>query len=323
MVILVIAMIVLGGATRLTNSGLSITEWKPITGALPPLSTEQWLLEFEKYKQIPEFSAEHPDMNLEGFRFIYFMEWSHRQLGRLIGLAFVIPFIFFAFRRRLPNGRFMRFFLIMLLIGAQGAIGWWMVASGLVHDRTDVSQYRLAAHLSMAFLILGLLYWTYKDQKDGWGFRRELPVHPWHGFLIAAFVFLQIVAGAFVAGTHAGKTYNTWPLMDGKFFPDGYQGGLPFLQNLGENITAIQFNHRILAYVVFLLAILYLLRVRSNSRMRGKAIMLFVLVSLQIVLGIWTLLSVAPLNLSLAHQFLAIFVFISSISLWRSARLGR
>ncbi len=322
MVILVIAMIVLGGATRLTNSGLSITEWKPITGALPPLSTEQWLIEFDKYKQIPEFSAEHPNMSLEGFRFIYFMEWSHRQLGRLIGLAFVIPFFFFAIKRQLPKGRVFRFFLIMLLIGAQGAIGWWMVASGLTNDRTDVSQYRLAAHLSMAFLILGLLYWTYKDQKDGWGFRRETPAYPWHGFLIALFVFLQIIAGAFVAGTHAGKTYNTWPLMDGKFFPEGYSKGPSFWQNLGENITAIQFNHRVLAYIVCLLVVLYLLRVRSLVRVRGKAIMLVVLVMLQIALGVWTLLNVAPLNLSLAHQFLAIFVFISSVSLWRSAKLG-
>ncbi|MGB0907920.1 MAG: COX15/CtaA family protein, partial [Maricaulaceae bacterium] len=150
LIVLVVLMIVLGGATRLTNSGLSITEWKPITGALPPLSHEAWMAEFEKYKQIPEFRAEHPDMDLKGFEFIYFMEWSHRQLGRIIGLVYALPFFIFLFRRKFPPGRALRFWGILVLIGLQGAVGWWMVASGLTDDRVDVSQYRLAAHLGMA-----------------------------------------------------------------------------------------------------------------------------------------------------------------------------
>ena len=164
--IMVAAMIVLGGATRLTNSGLSITEWKPITGALPPLSHEAWLNEFEKYKQIPEFEAEHPDMTLAGFEFIYFMEWSHRQLGRFIGLVYTLPFIYFLLRGKL-KGQVLKYFAIVLLIGLQGAIGWWMVHSGLSNERVDVSQYRLAVHLGAAFIILGLLFWFWRDSVEG------------------------------------------------------------------------------------------------------------------------------------------------------------
>jgi len=322
MIILVIGMIVLGGATRLTNSGLSITEWKPITGAIPPLSEADWMSEFEKYKQIPEFSAEHPDMTLKEFEFIYFMEWGHRQLGRIIGLVFMIPFLFFAVKRKLPKGRMLRFVAIMLLIGLQGAIGWWMVASGLTNDRVDVSQYRLATHLGMAFVILGLLYWTYKDQKDGWSYHMENPAYPFHAGMLALLVFLQIIAGAFVAGTHAGDTYNTWPMMDGDFVPRGYAAMEPFWRNLTENIPAIQFNHRFLAYLIVIVAVFYWMRVRSIPKLRGKSIMLLVLITAQVGLGIWTLLKVAPLGLSLAHQFTAIFVFIAAISVWRSARLG-
>ncbi len=322
MVVLVMGMIVLGGATRLTNSGLSITEWRPISGALPPLSDAQWMSEFEKYKQIPEFMAEHSDMDLSGFKFIYFMEWAHRQLGRIIGLAYFVPLVYFWVKGRLPKGRKFRFVSILLLIGIQGAIGWWMVASGLTNDRVDVSQYRLATHLGMAFIILGLLYITYKDQRDGWSFTNEIPTAPKHAFILLFLLFWQIIAGAFMAGTQAGKTYNTWPMMDGQFFPEGYGILSPFWKNIFENIPAIQFNHRFLAYVLFALALIYMLRVKSIAKMRGKAIMFMVLLTAQIGLGIWTLLSIAPLSLSLAHQFLAILLFISCVSLWRSAKLG-
>lgn len=322
MVFLVIAMIVLGGATRLTNSGLSITEWKPVTGAIPPLSSADWMLEFEKYKQIPEFSAEHSDMTLDGFKFIYFMEWAHRQLGRLIGLVYALPFFYFLSTRRLPMGKSFRFFLILVMIGVQGGIGWWMVASGLTNDRVDVSQYRLATHLGMAFVILGLLYWTLKDQRAGWSFQSNIPSFPFHGFLIAFLVFVQIIAGAFVAGTHAGKAYNSWPLMDGDFVPSAYGSMQPFWKNFTENIAAIQFNHRTLAYIILALAILYWLRVRSIAKVSGKISMLLVLLFLQTALGVWTLLSAAPLNMALAHQFLAIFVFLAAMNVWRGARLG-
>ena len=177
LMVLVIIMIAFGGATRLTNSGLSITEWRPITGALPPLSAAAWQAEFEKYKAIPEFLVEHADMEIEGFRFIYFMEWGHRQLGRLIGLVYFIPLIIFWRKRSLPDGRELRFVLLLFLIGLQGLIGWWMVSSGLVNDRVDVSQYRLATHLGLAFIILAIIHWTWRDACDDWPGRPLSLIH--------------------------------------------------------------------------------------------------------------------------------------------------
>lgn len=324
MVVLVAAMIVLGGATRLTNSGLSITEWRPITGALPPLSHAQWMSEFEKYKQIPEFAAEHPDMDLKGFEFIYFMEWSHRQLGRLIGLAYALPFFYFFFRKRLPFGHAKRFFAILLLIGVQGGIGWWMVASGLVNDRVDVSQYRLATHLGMAFIILGALYWLYRDQKENWPRRLHGVVLIKRTGLLALLVFIQIIAGAFVAGTHSGKSYNTWPLMDGDFIPTGYGVMSPFWKNLFENTAAIQFNHRTLAYIILAIAIWVFVSSRLINPRVGRVMSVFlVLLLVQILLGIWTLLMVAPLSLSLIHQFTSIFVFLVAIHVARLTRINQ
>lgn len=320
--LLVIAVIVVGGATRLTNSGLSITEWKPITGIFPPLTHGQWVAEFEKYKQIPEFMAEHPDMDLKGFEFIYFMEWGHRILGRLIGLVYGLPFLYFALRGRLPRGKFLRFFSILVLIGVQGAIGWWMVKSGLSGDRVDVSQYRLATHLGVAFFILGLLFWTWRDQKDGWGPKMRPAIFTGMATLIAGLVYLQIIAGAFVAGTHSGKAYNTWPMMDGSVVPSGYLAREPLWRNLFENTAAIQFNHRILAYVIVILAVWMFLRARRMQRLTARASMFLFLVLAQTGLGIWTLLEVAPLRLSLGHQFLAIFVFLSAVWMMRAARRG-
>ncbi|NNE57876.1 MAG: COX15/CtaA family protein [Hellea sp.] len=322
MVLLVIAMIVLGGATRLTNSGLSITEWEPIKGAFPPLSLEQWQAEFEKYKQIPEFAAENSDMKLQGFKSIYFWEWAHRLLGRIIGLAYALPLFFFLIKSRIPSGKRFRFVAILLLIGLQGFIGWWMVASGLTDNRVDVSQYRLAIHLGLAFIILGFLYWTLKDLRQGWGFRRDIPASPILGGVIATLVFCQIIAGALVAGTKSGKIYNEWPLMDGKLIPNDYFFLKPFWLNFGENSAAVQFNHRLLAYIIFGLAIIFWLRVRKITKIRAKALMFLILIFTQMALGIWTLLQVAPLNLSLAHQFLAVFVFLSAIGLWRGSRIG-
>ncbi len=323
MLVLVMAMIVLGGATRLTNSGLSITEWRPITGALPPLSQADWLEEFEKYKQIPEFSAEHPDMDLKGFEFIYFMEWSHRQLGRLIGLVYALPFFYLYFRRRLPQGRGFQFFWVLLLIGIQGGIGWWMVASGLTNDRVDVSQYRLAVHLGLAFIILGTLYWLWRDVSEQ--SRKGQGRHFLTGRtgVLAVMIYLQILAGAFVAGTHSGKTYNTWPLMDGGVIPGGYGIMSPFWRNLFENAAAIQFNHRLLAYLIFGLGLWVFISTRKpylDARLRRNMTWLFGLLIWQIGLGIWTLLKVAPLNLSLLHQFSSILVFLAALSVYRRAR---
>lgn len=316
-IILVVIMIVVGGATRLTNSGLSITEWAPIKGALPPLSVEAWQSEFLKYQAIPEFSEEHPDMDLAGFKFIYFWEWNHRQLGRLIGLAYALPLFYFMARRRLPQGQGLKFFAILLLIGLQGAIGWWMVASGLTNDRVDVSQYRLATHLGVAFIILGALYWLWQNQSTLWPPRPLNRKFQKRTTLLAGLVFLQIIAGAFVAGIHAGKTYNTWPLMDGDFIPSSYGQLQPFWKNAFENIAAVQFNHRILAYLILGLAIWVLISSRISRPVQHRMRLFFGLLIWQIFLGIWTLIAGDPLWLALLHQFSAIFVFLAAIAAMR------
>ncbi|MGJ8559643.1 MAG: COX15/CtaA family protein [Litorimonas sp.] len=320
MVLLVVAMIVIGGATRLTNSGLSITEWSPIRGALPPMSAEAWIAEFEKYKQIPEFEAEHPGMDINGFRFIYFWEWAHRQLGRIIGLAFAVPFFILAIRRRLPTGRGLAMFSVLILIGLQGAIGWWMVYSGLQDGMVSVSQYRLATHLGMAFIILAILLWLFLDSLRGW--RRDKGLG--RGLLAPLFlglVYLQIIAGAFVAGTGSGKIYNSWPLMEGRFVPSGYWFASPAWRNLFENSAAIQFNHRTLAYILLVVFAVFVVTYRRSSKLRIPFVVLGVLLVWQVMLGIWTLLAVAPLNLSLLHQFSSVLVFIAVV--WLTYRWKR
>ena len=322
LILLIIGMIVLGGATRLTNSGLSITEWDLVSGTLPPLSEEAWIEAFEKYKQIPEYEAEHPDMDMSGFKRIFFWEWAHRLYGRIIGLVYALPFFWFLFKRQIPKGKLPRFLLIGLLIGAQGVVGWYMVKSGLGNNRVDVSQYMLAFHLCMAFIILGLIYWTWKDHREGWALRNEPPAFPKHAGLLGVLVFLQIVAGAFVAGTHAGKRYNDWPYMEGDIVPAGYWDITPFWKNFGENLAAVQFNHRILAYLLVIVAVTYWWRARKIRKIKSKAIMFNVLLAAQVALGIYALIKVVPLEFALVHQFLAIFVFISAIGLWRGARRG-
>ncbi|WP_409433910.1 COX15/CtaA family protein [Litorimonas sp. RW-G-Af-16] len=326
--LLVAAIIVVGGATRLTNSGLSITEWAPITGALPPLSTEAWLAEFEKYKLIPEFEAEHPDMDLAGFKFIYFWEWAHRQLGRFIGLAYVVPLLIFAVRKKLPEDKGLLFLIPAVLIGCQGAIGWWMVHSGLQEGMVNVSQYRLATHLGMAFIILAILYWLRKSTLNE--FRRP----PENAFLmkrtgiLAGLVYLQIIAGAFVAGTKSGLSYNTWPLMDGSFIPSGYFVQTPMWRNLFENTPAIQFNHRMLAYIILAWAIWVWVKARGTY-LQGIATMFMVILLWQVVLGIVTLLTgvendALHIGLALGHQFSSILVFVIALGLfWKSRHFIR
>ena len=318
MIILVAAMIVVGGATRLTNSGLSITEWAPIRGMLPPLSTEAWLAEFEKYKLIPEFEAEHPDMDLAGFKFIYFWEWSHRQLGRFIGLAFVLPYLWFLSRKKLAQGHRWKFFSVACLIGLQGAIGWWMVHSGLQEGMVNVSQYRLATHLGMAFIILGVLYWLYKHQCANWDVAKY-QYGRGRTVLLAALVYLQVIGGAFMAGTHSGLTYNEWPMMDGDFIPQGYGVQSPVWRNIFENPAAIQFNHRTLAYILLGVALWVGISFRRRKSVQRAMVVFGGLLLWQVGLGIWTLLSIAPLNLSLLHQFSSIFVFLAAIGVvWHS-----
>lgn len=320
--VLVIIMIVFGGATRLTNSGLSITEWLPIRGAVPPLSNAQWLAEFDKYKNIPEFLAEHPDMDLKGFKFIYFMEWGHRQLGRLIGLVYALPFFWLLLRRQLPKGRGLGLFAILLLIGLQGGIGWWMVYSGLQEGQVSVSPYRLATHLGMAFIILGCLFWLWRDSVEEWPSKTFKVSFKTRTSVLVGLIYLQIFSGAFVAGTQAGKSYNSWPLMDGSFIPEGYLILSPFWKNMFENIAAIQFNHRILAYAILLLTVLVIISTHNRHRQVHEASKsLLKIVFVQIGLGIWTLLSGATLILALLHQFMAVFVVLAGVGLARAARV--
>jgi heme a synthase len=302
---LVFCMVIVGGATRLTDSGLSITEWKPLLGAIPPFTEAHWLEAFEKYKLIPEYQTINKGMTLEEFKFIYWWEWAHRFLGRFIGVAFFLPFAYFAATGSLNRRMFGRFASLFVLGGLQGALGWYMVASGLV-DRVDVSQYRLAAHLTLATVIFGAILWV----VYGLGRERHGPDNgrEWTAVIIVGLVILQVAAGGFVAGLDAGMGYNTWPLMDGKIVPKGMFVMEPTWQNLFENTMTVQFNHRLLAYVVSVAVAghAYIAQTRS-------AAILLAAVLLQILLGIWTLLWQVPLWLGLAHQGGALIVLAAAL----------
>ena len=304
---MVFAMVLVGGATRLTESGLSITEWKPVTGILPPLHRSQWLAEFEKYKQIPQFAQLAPDMTLQGFKFIFFWEWGHRLLGRLIGVVFALPLLWFALRRQLPEKFGWKLAGLLCLGGLQGFVGWWMVKSGL-SVRVEVSQYRLAVHLLLASLTFAALVWLATSLKParetGNGWR-------WLASAIIALVFVQIGLGALVAGLRAGLVYNTWPLMDGAFVPPASQlfSLSPVWTNWFENHTLVQFVHRMTAYGLLALA---LVQVPASLSAGGpalrRALVIAVLVLCQAGLGIATLLMAVPLWAALAHQGVAMLV---------------
>jgi len=302
---LILCMVIVGGATRLTDSGLSITEWQPLLGAIPPLSESDWQTAFEKYRLIPEYSAINQGMTLAEFKFIYWWEWSHRFLGRFIGLVFFLPFIFFVATGRLARNLWPWLAAIFVLGGLQGALGWYMVASGLA-DRVDVSAYRLSAHLSFAALIFGATLWL----ALGLTARRHAPTiaNAIAGLVIVVLVLLQIAAGGFVAGLDAGQGYNTWPLIDGKLVPDGLLAMQPFWRNIFENAMTVQFNHRLLAYViaVFVAGYAYVMRTRES-------VLLLAAVIAQIVFGIWTLLWQVPLWLGLVHQGGAFVVFAAAL----------
>lgn len=319
---LVFAMVMLGGATRLTDSGLSITEWQPIIGIVPPLSDADWQEALAKYRETHEYRTVNPGMSLEAFKVIYWWEWAHRFLGRLIGIVFVVPFVWFVWRRQIPRELAFKSAAVFALGALQGGIGWYMVQSGLA-DRVDVSQYRLALHLGVAVLILGLLLWMALDVD-----RRSGDVRAGGGRWIAAalvcLVFVQIVLGAFVAGLKAGLSHNTWPLMDGSLVPAGLGAMSPWYVNLFENALTVQFNHRVAAYVLVVVAVLHAMSLsRSGSLRRAQMSsgLLATAVVLQAALGVWTLLAAVPLALGLAHQAGAIVVF--AISIWHLHRMVR
>jgi heme a synthase len=305
MAFLVFCMVIVGGATRLTNSGLSITEWQPMLGAIPPLNETDWLAAFDKYKLIPQFKSFNQGMSLVDFKFIYWWEWTHRFLGRVIGVAFAVPLAYFAATRRLEKRILPRLFLLFALGGAQGALGWYMVSSGLV-DRVDVSQYRLAAHLTLAALIFAAMVWVAR----GVGRQRQRPssFDDWFAALLVALVLLQIAAGGFVAGLDAGQGYQTWPKMDGKWIPDGLLTMLPSWRNYFENALTVQFDHRMLAYSILLASIYHAWRSFSLPSM-----MLMYAVFTQACLGVLTLLLHVPLAAALVHQAGAMVVLAAAV----------
>jgi cytochrome c oxidase assembly protein subunit 15 len=311
MAFLVALMVTVGGATRLTDSGLSIVEWRPVTGAIPPLTEAHWLAEFEKYKTIPEYSQVNYGMSLAAFKEIYWWEWGHRFLGRVLGVAFLVPLIFLAVKRKIDRPLGFKLGGLFVLGGLQGALGWWMVSSGLTH-RIDVSQYRLAAHLALAIILFGAIFWLALDLAAPKR-RRSHRLAPF-AMALAAAVYLQMILGAFVAGLRAGRTFNTWPLMDGKFVPNGYFSGAPGFSDLFETAAAAQFNHRTGAYLIVVAALAFAFAART-APFASRARMVAAVVVLQMLLGIWTVLAATPIALGLAHQALALILFAASLYL--------
>lgn len=294
--------VVIGGVTRLTESGLSITEWRPVSGVIPPIGRAAWEVEFAKYQAIPEFQLEAPEMTLDGFKRIYFWEYLHRLWARLVGAALAVPLLVGWVRGSIPRGLLGRLLGLAVLVGLQGALGWYMVASGL-SGRTDVSQYRLTAHLTLALLIFMVAVWTAATLLAGSRWRLDLgPSLRRHALAATAVVLLTAVAGGFVAGTNAGKVYNEFPLMAGRVVPAGYLSLSPWYRNLFDNVAAVQFNHRLLA--VLLVVVVGALAVRLG-RARGGwalAVVLGLVVAIQFTSGLWTLLASVPVPVAALHQ---------------------
>jgi cytochrome c oxidase assembly protein subunit 15 len=300
-----------GGATRLTESGLSIVEWKPVTGTLPPLNEAQWAQAFEGYKAIPQYRELNAGMSLSAFKTIFWWEWSHRLLGRVIGAVYLLPFLYFLWRGVLCTELKWRLWIIFALGALQGAVGWWMVYSGLT-QRTEVSQYRLATHLMLALIIFASILWTLRRMTA-----HPRPVVPMRlkvsGVALLALTFVQLYFGALVAGLRAGRVYNTWPEIDGAFIPSAARLWFeePWWRNLFDNTLTVQFEHRMTAYALLVLAVLHAVdavRLRAGTAVIGGAWWLVAAIVLQAVLGILTLLHQVPIDLALAHQAVAIVV---------------
>jgi cytochrome c oxidase assembly protein subunit 15 len=315
--LVILGMVTIGGLTRLTGSGLSITEWKPIMGALPPLNAAQWQDAFTKYQQIPQYRLDNHGMSLEAFKGIFWWEWAHRFLGRLLGVVFFVPFVWFAFVGAVRRSEWPRMLLLFALGGLQGFIGWWMVTSGF-EVRTSVSQYRLAIHLGAALLLLVAILWIaleYLRGAEGRGNARR-------GLVFAGLVYLQMLLGALVAGLHAGLVYNTWPDMNGHLFPDNPFFASPWWINFFENDGLAQFDHRIGAYVVAgFAATIYLRGLRLTGYAKTSAKTIAVITVWQIFLGIATLLLQAPEHLAAAHQVTAALLLCAAV--WHAFELKR
>src|SRR6056297_1451281 len=314
---LVVIMIGVGGLTCLTDSGLSITEWKPVTGALPPMSAAEWEVELEKYRQIPEYQLQNKGMSMAEFKVIYWWEWGHRQLGRVIGLVWAVGFFGFLATRQIPPSWTGRLFFLGVLGGAQGAIGWWMVSSGLDGEMLDVASYRLATHLGLAFVILGVITWYAmllgREERDLMQARRGKEAKLFGlstGWL--HFAFLQILIGALVAGIDAGRSYTDWPLMAGGILPPDVW--IPELgwRNLFENPGLVQFITRLVGYGLLAYGVMVWLKGRRSAYVATRAAFTAAMIALvaQVVLGIATVLYVAPWQIAIVHQFLAVILWV-------------
>jgi cytochrome c oxidase assembly protein subunit 15 len=317
----IFGMILLGGVTRLTHSGLSMVEWKPLVGIIPPLSEQAWLETFEKYKQYPEYQKINRGMDLAGFKYIFMYEYLHRVLGRLIGVIFLLPMLYFTFKGRVRPGLMPKLVALFFMGGLQGLLGWYMVKSGLVND-PHVSQYRLTAHLGLAVAIYAYMLWVafellfpVRDQGD-----RVSGPGRW-SLVLVGLVYLMILSGGLVAGTRAGFAYSTWPLMGPTFIPDAIYSGSPAWLDMFEDITTIQFNHRMFAYLLFVLINLFALLVfrgEGGSLARRGALLLVLALWVQVGLGISTLLLHVPVSLAAAHQggavaLLSAMLFVSHV----------
>ena len=315
---MVFFMVILGGLTRLTHSGLSMVSWRPMTGWLPPIGVQEWQSVFDLYKETPEFKIINDGMTVDGFKSIFWLEYGHRLWGRIIGIVFVLPFLFFLFKGWISRGLAPRLILILFMGGFQGVLGWYMVKSGLI-DNPDVSQYRLVAHLSAAIIIYGYMFWVAMSLIS---VGHEVLTNSsvkflFAGIFVSCWIFATIITGGFVAGLDAGLVYNTFPLMDGQFVPDGLWIMQPWHKNLFENVTTVQFDHRIFAEVSLLLIVgLWWSVRRSNvSRLVLRPFQaMLIMVFIQVTLGIITLMTVVPISVASLHQVGALILF--TFSLW-------
>ena len=307
---LVFLMVVLGGVTRLTGSGLSMVDWQPVTRFLPPSSSEEWQQTFDRYQQTPEFREKNSHMDVNDFKGIFWLEYVHRLLGRLIGMVFFFPFVYFLWRGFIRKNEWLKYTLMFLLGGLQGVLGWYMVKSGLVNN-PDVSHYRLTAHLIAAFAIFGYMFWVALSRLYP---PSEGARHPWFGKTVAltTLITITIVAGGFVAGLKAGKIYNTFPMMGDYWLPPGMLALDPVWRNFFDNMATVQFDHRILAITTFAAIVAYWVKIRQTelpTRIRKVINALLHTATLQVVLGIATLLLVVPIVLAAAHQAVAMLLF--------------
>jgi cytochrome c oxidase assembly protein subunit 15 len=319
--LVLVALVLVGGATRLTESGLSITEWKPIHGIVPPLNDAEWQEEFQRYQQIPQYAELNRGMSIGAFKSIFWWEWAHRVLARAIGVVFALPLVFFWATRRIERGLGPKLAGILVLGGLQGAIGWWMVASGLV-DRVSVSQYRLATHLTLAALIFTATMVVARGLAPHSEPAADRSTQRLAGFLVLL-ALIQIYLGGLVAGLDAGLSYNTWPLMDGKLIPGDLMILDPAWRNFFENPKTVQFIHRLGAYIIFVAALWHMIathrRLPQTTHAR-RATLLFLLVLVQAAIGIGTLLMHVPLHMALTHQAFALVLLGFAAAHWRASR---